>query len=176
MTAVSSIYTNGKHYDRFWPVDAGYLNYWTTTAQTYGDPILEIMCGTGLLSIPLAQQGYQVTGLDLAEGMLDEARRKSTQAGVAVKWVTGDCRDFALGERYKLIFLPSNSICHLLTRVDLEACLACVKRHLHPQGRFAVTVFVPNLELLRQTPEEEEAFSDYIDPESGKQVVITSRP
>ena len=98
VTAVSSIYTNGKRYDLSFPLNAAYLDYWTTTAQTYGDPILEIMCGTGLLSIPLAQEGHQVTGLDLSEAMLDEARRKSAQACVKVKWVTGDVRDFGLGE------------------------------------------------------------------------------
>jgi hypothetical protein len=34
------------------PAGAGYLNYWKTVAQAYGDPILEIMCGTGLISTP----------------------------------------------------------------------------------------------------------------------------
>jgi hypothetical protein len=59
MTAVSSIYTNGKHYDRLFPTSAEYLNYWSTLAQTYGDPILEIMCGTGLISTPESQQRSQ---------------------------------------------------------------------------------------------------------------------
>jgi 2-polyprenyl-3-methyl-5-hydroxy-6-metoxy-1,4-benzoquinol methylase len=125
---VSSIYNSGKLYDLFLPAGAEYVHYWSTLAQTYGDPILEIMCGTGLISIPLAQEGYQVTGLDLAETMLAEARRKSEAAGVAVEWVTGDVRNFDLHQRYKLILLPSNSICHLLTRNDLEACLAAVAR------------------------------------------------
>jgi hypothetical protein len=87
----------------------------------------------------------------------------------------GDVRGFDLGKRFKLIFLPTNSICHLLTRADLEACLACVARHLDTHGRFVVTVFVPNLKMLMMTPEEEGPFSNYIDPESGKEIVITQR-
>ncbi len=172
---VSSIYNSGKLYDLFFPIRAEHVQFWSTLAQECGDPILEIMCGTGLISIPLAQQGYRVTGLDLAEPMLAEARRKAVAAGVAVEWVVGDVRNFDLGERYNLIFLPSNSICHLLTRQDLDACLASVARHLRPQGRFAVGVFVPSLPLLLKTPEEEQAFLDYTDPDSGEEIIITQR-
>jgi hypothetical protein len=50
-----------------------------------------------------------------------------------------------------------------------------VARHLHADGRFAVTVFVPNLPLLMKTPEEEQPFLDCIDPDSGEEVVITQR-
>jgi SAM-dependent methyltransferase len=172
---VSSIYRSGKIYDLFLPVHAAYLAYWSSLAQAYGDLILEIMCGTGAISVPLAQEGHQVTGLDLAEPMLAEARRKAAAAGVAVEWVLGDVRNFDLGQRYNLIFLPSNSIAHLLTRDDLEACLACVAHHLLPEGRFAVSIFVPSLPLLMKTPEEEQEFLAYIDPDSGKNVVITQR-
>ncbi|MCC6455757.1 MAG: class I SAM-dependent methyltransferase [Caldilineaceae bacterium] len=171
---VSSIYSSGKIYDRLFAGSSGYL-YWGSLAQAYGDPVLEIMCGTGLVSIPLARQGYKVTGLDLAKTMLAEARHKASQAGVEVDWVLGDVRDFDLGKQFKLIFLPSNSICHLLTRADLEACLACVAHHLDASGRFAVTVFVPSLELLIKTSEEEQPFSTYTDPESGEEVVMTQR-
>jgi hypothetical protein len=61
----------------------------------------------------------------------------------------------------------------LLTRNDLEACLAAVARHLLPEGRFAVSIFVPSLPLLMKTLEEEQEFLEYIDPDSGEQVVIT---
>jgi ubiquinone/menaquinone biosynthesis C-methylase UbiE len=172
---VSSIYRNGEVYDLFFPISAVYLAYWSSLAQMVGDPILEIMCGTGAIAIPLAQQGYQVTGIDLAEPMLTQAKHKAAATDVAIQWVTGDVRNFDLGEQYKLIYLPTNSICHLLTRDDLEACLASVLRHLQPQGRFAVSVFVPDLSLLMKTPEEEQPFLAYSDPDSGEEVVLTQR-
>lgn len=172
---VSSIYRSGKFYDLIFPAGAESVRYWSSLAQAYGDPILEIMCGTGAISIPLAQQGYRVTGLDLAETMLAEAKRKAEVAGVGVEWISGDVRNFELDEKYRLIFLPSNSICHLLTREDLEACLAAVARHLLPDGRFAVQVFVPSLVMLVKPQEQEQQFAEYIDPDSGEPVVITQR-
>jgi len=173
-TAISSIYQSGKVYDLLFPFPKAALDYWLSLAQEYGDPILEIMCGTGAVAIPLAQRGYRVTGVDMAEPMLAEAERKSKAAGVSVEWVRGDVRHFDLGQRFKFIYLSSNSICHLLTREDLEACLATVARHLHPHGRFALTVFVPSLPLLMKPLEEEQAFGDYIDPDSGEKVVLTN--
>lgn len=179
MTAQSSIvcpiYRSGKVYDVIEPLSAELIAYWSSLAQAYGNPILEIMCGTGAISIPLAQQGYQVTGLDLSETMLAEARRKSAATEATVKWVVGDVRNFDLREKYNLVFLPSNSICHLLTREDLEACLASVARHLLPNGRFAVTFFVPKLAWLVKTIDEEQAYAEYIDPDSGEEITITNR-
>src|SRR5262245_9052403 len=125
-TVISSIYQSGKVYDLLYPFSKMGLEYWLSLAQEYGDPILEIMCGTGAVAIPLTQQGIRVTGADMAEPMLEEAERKSKAAGVTVEWVRGDVRNFDLGRRFKFIYLPSNSICHLLTREDLEASLATV--------------------------------------------------
>jgi len=172
---VSSIYRSGKVYDRLYPGNAALQAFWLKLAETYGDPILEIMSGTGFIAIPLARAGHDVTGVEMAEPMLVEAARKAKAAGVDITWVQGDARNFDLGRQFKLILLPSNSICHLLTRQDLEACLAAVARHLQPNGRFALNVFVPSLPLLLTTPEEEQDFGGYVDPDSGEQVVMTHR-
>jgi SAM-dependent methyltransferase len=172
---VSSIYRSGKVYDLLYPGDVARQSFWLELAETHGDPVLEIMSGTGFIAIPLALAGHDVTGLEMAEPMVAEAERKSQVAGVDIRWVRGDARDLDLGRQFKLILLPSNSICHLLTRRDLEACLSSVARHLHPEGRFALNVFVPSLPMLLTSPEEEREFGSYLDPESGEQVVMTTR-
>lgn len=172
---VSSIYSSGAFYDLLWGTSPEYLAYWSSLVQRYGEPVLEIMCGTGLVAIPLAQEGYRVTGVDMAEPMLAQARRKSEAAGVDVEWVQGDARYFDLGQQFKLIYLPGNSISHLLTREDLEASLASVARHLHPEGRFAVSLFVPDLSMLMRTPDEEFPFSESVDPTTGDEIVMTQR-
>jgi len=174
-SVVSSIYRSGRVYDLLYPGGAGGPDFWSELAQTYGDPVLELMSGTGFIAIPLAQKGHDVTGVEMAEPMLVEAERKSEAAGVDIIWVRSDVRALDLGRQFKLIYLPSNSICHLLTRQDLEACLATVARHLHPEGRFALNVFVPSLPMLIRSPEEEQEFGAYADPNSGEQVVMTNR-
>ena len=109
--------------------------FYTALAQETGGPVLEIACGTGRVSIPIARRGFAVTGLDIVPGMLEQARRKS--AGLPTRWVAGDARAFDLGEQFRLIFLTGNAFQAFLTRADQEALLAGVRAHLHADGLFA---------------------------------------
>jgi SAM-dependent methyltransferase len=114
--------------------DAG-VGFYAALAQETGGPILEIACGTGRASLPIARLGLAVTGVDIVPGMLDQARRKS--AGLPVRWVEGDARTFDLGERFRLVFLTGNAFQAFLTRADQEALLGGVRAHLHEDGLFA---------------------------------------
>jgi SAM-dependent methyltransferase len=110
-----------------------------------GEAVLELACGTGRVTIPIAQAGVEVTGLDNAPAMLDVARRKAAAAGVDVRWVLGDMRTFRLGQRFGLVIIPFRSFLHLLTDADQQACLQHVYEHLLPGGRFALNFFVQKL-------------------------------
>jgi SAM-dependent methyltransferase len=111
------------------------IAFYTALAQEIGGPVLEIACGTGRVSIPIARLGFAVTGVDIVPGMVALARSKS--AGLPTRWVEGDARAFDLGERFRLIFLTGNAFQAFLTRADQEALLERVRAHLHDQGLFA---------------------------------------
>src|SRR5437868_14285147 len=109
--------------------------FYTALAQETGGPVLELACGTGRVSIPIARLGIPVTGLDIVPGMLDRARSKS--AGLAARWVEGDARTFSLGEQFGLVFLTGNAFQAFLTRADQEALLGRVHAHLLDECLFA---------------------------------------
>ena len=111
------------------------IAFYTALAQETGGPVLEIGCGTGRVSLPIAQLGFDVTGLDIVPGMLELARNKSR--GIPVRWVEGDARAFDLGDQFRLIFLTGNAFQAFLTRADQEALLDRVRAHLHDDGLFA---------------------------------------
>src|SRR5688500_6130287 len=94
-------YADPQNYDVL-ENDTG-VAFYTALAQEAGGPVLELACGTGRVSIPIARLGFPVTGVDLVPGMLEQARRKS--AGLPVRWVEGDGRAFDLGDQFRLIFL-----------------------------------------------------------------------
>jgi SAM-dependent methyltransferase len=121
-------------YDIQDPSDTG-VGFYAALAQEIGGPVLEIACGTGRVSIPIARLGFDVTGVDIVPGMLALARSKS--AGLPTRWVEGDARTFDLGAQFRLIFLTGNAFQAFLTRADQEALLARVRTHLHPDGLFA---------------------------------------
>ena len=78
-------------------------------AQKLGGAVLELGCGTGRITIPLAQNGIEVVGLDLVPGMLEFAKHKA--GGLPIQWVLADARTFQLNRKFRLIF-ESGSVFH----------------------------------------------------------------
>jgi SAM-dependent methyltransferase len=167
------MYRDGRHYDHMLPSDGQDIVFWLRQARRYGDPILELGCGTGRVSIPLAQEGFQVTGIDVSDAMLHRAKEKSKNVKPSVNLVKSDIRAFALGEPFSLIIIPNNTLGHLLDLGDLEACLSSVKRHLKPGGKFIIDMFVPKMELLLDKPGERCPFTRYDDPDGRGEIVVT---
>ena len=59
---------------------------------------LDVGCGTGEISLVLAELGHDVTGIDLSREMLDRARTKAQQAGMSIEFQTGDAEDVPLSD------------------------------------------------------------------------------
>ncbi len=171
------LYTDGARYDQMYAGSSHDLTFWLRQAIRYGEPVLELACGTGRVAIPLALGGYEVTGIDLSDEMLSRARERAAEAHAAVEWVRGDIRDFDLGRTFALVIFPLNTICHLLTLEDLERCLAAVRRHLAAGGRFVIDVFVPDIRsILTRDPEDRYPFAQYVATDGATvQVYSTTR-
>ncbi len=132
----SEVYWDGFHYDLHTDVLPGDLPFYLSEAKKAGGPALELACGTGRLTIPLAKAGIDITGLDVAGPMLERARSKAAAEGVKVRFVRADARKIRLNGKFKLIFIAFNSMQHLHDRVSLELFFSGVKKHLAPGGRF----------------------------------------
>jgi 2-polyprenyl-3-methyl-5-hydroxy-6-metoxy-1,4-benzoquinol methylase len=134
---------------------AARIAYYCDLAKGIGGPVLEIACGSGLVTIPVAAQGSYVTGVDLARPMLEHARKKAEAQGLHIRWVEADARSFDLETRYQFIFITGNAFQAFLRREDQEALLASVKRHLVSDGIFAFETRNPSgHDLTNQTEEE----------------------
>ncbi len=118
-------------------------------AQAANQPVLELACGTGRVAIPIAREGVSIVGLDQSQAMLERAREKSAELDSA-RWVEGDMRDFALPERFGLVFIAYRSFQHMLTIDDQLSCLGCIHRHLAPGGRLAINIFNPDIVAIGQ--------------------------
>jgi SAM-dependent methyltransferase len=122
--------------------------FYTNLATMAGGPVLELACGTGRLTLPLARTGRQVVGLDASSAMLDRGREKAAAEGVEVTFVEGDMRSFDIGQLFSLIVVSCNSLAHLTTNDDVRACLTRVARHLAPGGVLAFDVINPDVRAL----------------------------
>ena len=143
----SDLYDHPALYDALFPVGAHRPYYAELAGRAPGD-ILELACGTGQLTVPLASAGLRIAGLDLSEPMLSTARERAATAKVSVEYGLGDMRNFSMGRQFALIFIARNSLLHLHSTEDILAAFAMVRRHLTPGGIFAFDIFNPNVRLL----------------------------
>lgn len=150
--------------------------FYLDMAKQTGGPVLELACGTGRVLLPLARAGFEVTGIDISQRMIDKLQAKldkeprEVQSRVALK--CADMRDYRFSQKFKFVFCAFNSFLHLLTTDDQLACLRSVREYLADDGRLAINVFAPyhdRLARLSETITEVDR-----DPETGRDMVLTN--
>ena len=129
-------------------------DFYRALARECAGPVLELGCGTGRVLLQIAADGFPCTGLDASRHMLDALRAKSTSP--TLRLVHAPMQRFDLGaDRFGLIFSAFRAFQHMYTVEDQLGCLACVRKHLAPGGRFAFDVFAPRLERMARPSEPE---------------------
>jgi SAM-dependent methyltransferase len=166
-------------YARFYDLDFGDIDADLLMIEQFaarcGSPILELACGTGRLLLPLARQGYDVTGVDVSPAMLEVARRKVFAKGremaSRITLVQQDMRELALDRDFNLVFIAVNSFMHLLTLDDQLAALAHIRQHLNPGGLFLLDLFNPDLERLLDFQGQVALDKVMTDPDTGQRLM-----
>jgi len=153
--------------------------FYRDATRDFGDPVLELGCGTGRVSMALAQAGKRVTGLDLSERMLERAVKKRaalfTEERERVHLVQADMAQFDLGEKFRLIIIPFRPLQHLLeVRLQMD-CLDCVRKHLAPGGRLILDVFQTDAERMHDPVHMREVLVTEYNTADGRRVKITER-
>lgn len=122
------------------------LPLYTELARRSGGPVLDAMCGTGRVVVPLAAAGIATVGLDISPAMVEivAGKRAAQGLGQRLRVVQGDVRRFDLGEQFGLILVPLNSFMHLETVDDQLAALGALRRHLAPGGQLVIDLFNPD--------------------------------
>lgn len=113
-------------------------------AKRFGSPILELACGTGRITLMLAQAGYEITGIEISPEMLDIAQEKLRQlpedVQSRVSLIPGDITNFQLEKRFAMVIIPW-SFKYLLTTDDQLACLRQGRKHLDDDGVFVLDLY-----------------------------------
>jgi SAM-dependent methyltransferase len=137
--------------------------FWRRIALEAGGPVLELGCGTGRISRPLARAGVNLVGIDRSAPMLNRARRRPAklaksptrqltnlpthQLTNSLDLVRGDIRMLPFAPRaFSAVIAPYGVLQSLLADRDLAAALDSVARVLEPGGLFGLDLVpdVPN--------------------------------
>jgi ubiquinone/menaquinone biosynthesis C-methylase UbiE len=147
-----------------------YIEY----AKQTGGPILEVACGTGRVTLPLARAGYSITGFDLSTNMLSQLRSKLQAEQEVTKGrveiFQADMTNFHFGKRFPLILIPFRAFQLLIDNKQQVDCLVRIKDHLTEDGIFIMNVFKPYSILDESWVRPEVEDWSILDPKTGLKV------
>jgi SAM-dependent methyltransferase len=171
-----------RYYDLDLEDDPGDLDLYLALAARTGGPVLELAVGSGRLAVPLAEAGYEVTGVDMEPAMLDRARASWGRAADGVRGgrsgagslhlVEGDLVTLDLPQRFGLAFIALNSLFQVGPFERQRAAVGSLARHLRPGGIAVVDVELPDAAELASW--DGRVVLDWIreDPEAAGSTVI----
>jgi SAM-dependent methyltransferase len=129
--------------------------FWRNIAVQARGRVLELGCGTGRLSLPIARAGVRLMGVDRSEPMLARARRRVRRARLErlITLVRGDIRYLPVSAAtFALVMAPYGMLQSLLRERDLAATLAAAHDALEPGGTFGLELVadLPNWKEYRK--------------------------
>jgi ubiquinone/menaquinone biosynthesis C-methylase UbiE len=123
-----------------WDVLRGDTSNWTDRffylelIQRFGQPVLDVGCGTGRLLLDYLAQGIDIEGVDNSPDMLGLCRRKATSLGLAPTLYEQYLETISLPRQYRTILIPSSTLQLVIEPVMVAQALARLADHLVPGG------------------------------------------
>ena len=137
---------------------AGEANYIAGLIRRYAPQaisVMEIGCGTGAHAAELAQRGFEVSGVDMSEGMLEAAdhRRSSLAPDIASKpsFAHGDARSVRLDRKFDVVISLFHVMSYQTSNADLGHAFTTAREHLKRGGVFIFDCWYGPA-VLRQWP------------------------
>ena len=160
-------------YDLDLAEDPGDVDLYLALAARAGGPVLELASGSGRVTVPLAEAGYEVTAVDIDPAMIARAETSVAAGGDEIRGrvtlVEADLVGLRLpsGPAFGLGVIALNSILLLATREAQREAIATLAGHLRPGGIAAVDTWVPAADELARY--DGSVGLEYVrtDPETG---------
>ena len=152
MSAGRSIYDPiARLYDAWSSSVTEDIGFYVEEARAAGGTVVELACGTGRISVPIAKAGVRVIGVDASAAMLQVAREYAAAHGVELDLRLGDLREPPVPERVPLVLIPFRSLLHMTTEPERLRALRAARELLVPGGRLVFDVFAPSAEDVEDT-------------------------
>ena len=118
-------------YDKVYAWKSDDIQFYVDQARISGGPILELGCGTGRITIPIAMAGLEIIGLDNSGKMLETAKAKISKIpGIEknIELIDGDMTTFSIDRQFSLIIIPFNGFLSGNSRSSYSTILRSLER------------------------------------------------
>ena len=163
-----NLYNEPALYDLEYDTQTEDVIFYVKTAHQSAGKVLELGCGNGRITLPIARSGLKIIGLDNNPKMLTHFRNKLSHEPESVQQrvqiLEADYRDIPNCGLFSLILLPFNALHHCNDHHDVLKLLECVKTRLTPNGRFVLDCYLPDPVLYQRDPNARYAEQSMIDP------------
>ncbi len=133
-----------KIYDRLQEIDYNsFVGYYEEIFKKFNlkpSLVLDLACGTGNVTIPLAERGYDMIGVDLSEEMLGIAADKARAENLDILFLNQDMTEFELYGTVDAAICSLDGVNYLTADGDLNALFALIKNYLNPDGIFVFDI------------------------------------
>lgn len=154
----------------FWDLFRGDTSTWDDrffyldVVKKYGQPVLDVGCGTGRILLDFMQQGFDIDGVDNSPDMLVLLRQKAEKLNLNPAVYQQEMDKLDLPRKYQTILVPSSSFQLLLDATLPPVAIKCFYEHLLPGGILAM----PFMTLWKPgDPLESEDTREVTRPEDG---------
>ena len=162
-------YREPRLYDLEYATQIEDVQHYRTLASRYGGPILELGCGNGRITVPIAKSGLRIHGIDSSAAMLaDLELKRASKTLPTLSFEQGNFCDFTAKEKFRLIILPFNAVHHCHSHRDLLGLLSCVREALVPSGLFALDCYLPDPDLYQRDPNKRYEEQVLVDPRTNR--------
>lgn len=131
-------------YDIYVPATFDIEFFLNETGKAKGE-VLELMSGTGRISIPLLEAGVRLTCVDLSRESNLIFQRKLAQKGLQADIYQMDVCELDLPKKFDMVIIPFHSFAHITSATDQRKALERIHQHLVPGGTFICTLGNPVL-------------------------------
>lgn len=112
----------------------------TKDNQMKAPKLIDLGCGTGEISVRLAKQDYQVTGVDLSDEMLSIASQKANESNQQIQFVQQDLRTLESNTKYDMALCFCDVLNYITEEQDINQVFSRVNDMLTEDGLFLFDV------------------------------------
>lgn len=126
--------------------------FFRAIVEQYGEPVLDIGCGSGRLLLPMLGEGRDIEGVEPSADMLAICRERAAARGLHPVLYQQTLQTLDLPRRYRTILVSCGTLHLVIDRAEVRDSLRRLHAHLLPGGALVLTAFAPWIYLTAEGP------------------------